>query len=212
MEATARRNYPLAVVLVALEAWAASAGLAVLGEPEALAGPEALVGLEALAALAEPEEVTGSITRRIVEARLIATGLQQTSLAVPLAETRWLTGSPGRGSRSDARAAICPAITAPEEQVELVVRAIAEVRAELAEPAIAEARAERTASAAAISRAAEAETGTLSEGETTVSTDRAHAPAAAVAPPAWDLAAAGAALAAAVVGGGGKAWNPGALR
>jgi hypothetical protein len=184
----------------------------VLASPEVSAVPAALAVPGGLAVLEEPEEVSGSITRRIVEARLIATGLQQTGLVEPLAETPWLTGNPGRGSRSDARAAICPAITAPEEQVELVVRAIAEVRAELAEQAIAEARAERTASAAAISRAAEAETGTPSEGETTVSTDRALAPAAAVAPPAWDLAAAGAALAVAAAVGGGKAWNPGALR
>lgn len=94
------------------------------------------------------------------------------------------------------------------ELVGLEALAAAEALGELAEPAglgepvIAEARAERTASAAAISRAAEAETGTPSEGETTVSMDRVHAPAAAVAPPAWDLVAAAARVVAAAAGAG----------
>jgi hypothetical protein len=101
------------------------------------------------------------------------------------------------------------AAEASVERAELAEPAIAEGLAELAglaEPAIAEARAERTASAAAISRAAEAETGTPSEGGTAVSMDRARAPAAAVAPPAWDLAAAAERAAVAAVGVG-KAWK-----
>lgn len=49
------------------------------------------------------------------------------------------------------------------------------------------ARAEPITLAAEISREAEAETGMLSAGATRASTVPAHAPAAAVAPPVWDL-------------------------
>jgi hypothetical protein len=80
-------------------------------------------------------------------------------------------------------------------------------RAGLVEPAIAVARAERITLAAATYRAAEAGTGTPSEAGTTVSMDRAHAPAAAVEPRAWDLAAAAVAHVAAAAEGAGKAWK-----
>lgn len=73
--ATVHRNCPLVAVLEGL------AELAVLGE---LVGSEVLAELEVLGV---PEATGGSTTRNIEGAHRIATGLPQTGLAAPLAET-----------------------------------------------------------------------------------------------------------------------------
>src|SRR5580700_9728510 len=163
--ATARRNYPPA------------AGRAVLAEPEALVELEVLAELEASAVLAEPEvAIGGSITRRIVAARRMVIATRRTVLAGRLAETRWRTGKPGRGIRSDGRAAIWAATTAEglAGPAELVVQAEPATAAELvvqAEPVIAEGqasaigRAEPTASAGGISGTAAPGTGAHSVAE-----------------------------------------------
>jgi hypothetical protein len=76
---------------------------------EALAELVALEDLEVWAGLEELEEVIGgSITQRIVAARLIETGPQQTGLAEPLAGTRLPIGRPVPGTRSGARAVTWP--------------------------------------------------------------------------------------------------------
>ncbi len=174
-----------------------------------LVGLEAWAELEAWAGLAEPAVVSGSITRRIAAVLRMETGLRQTGLAGRLAETRWPIVKQVRETRSGARAVMwAPTAEALAELEGSAEPAGAEALAELAglaEPAIAEVQAERTASAAAISRAAGAETGTPSEEGTAVSMDRVRAPAATVAPPAWDLVAAAEHAAVAAAGDAGNA-------
>jgi hypothetical protein len=181
-------------------------GLAVLGALVELAVWAELV------ALAETGRRNGSTTHNIAAALRMETGLRQTGLVARLVGTRWPIVRPVRRTRSGARA-VTWAPTAAERvvSVELVVEEASAEPEGLAEPATAEVLAERTILAAATCRAAEAATGTPSEGETRVTTDRARAPAAIVARPAWDLAAA-VAVHVAAAGGAGKACNPGELR
>jgi|HubBroStandDraft_6_1064221.scaffolds.fasta_scaffold125690_2 hypothetical protein len=214
--ATARRNYPPA------------AGRAVLAEPGALVGLAVLAELEALAELAVLAElevaIGGSITRRIVAARRMVIATRRTVLAGRLAETRWRTGKPGRGIRSDGRAAIWAATTAEglAGPAELVVQAEPATAAELvvqAEPVIAEGqasaigRAEPTASAGGISGIAAPGTAAHSVAEAEDSTEPAPDRTAAVALRAWDRAgAAGRVVAAAVDGAGDPMTTTGAQR
>ena len=143
---------------------------------------------------AEVPETGGSTTPSIAAELRIGTGRPPTDSGERRAVTRSPTARPAPGNRSDGRAAICrvPAGQEPE-------RAIG--RAEAWAVGRAEA-AGQIALEAATSRAAVAETGTPLEeapGAPRDTTDRALAPVAAAAPPAWDLAVAGAAVAA--VGG-----------
>lgn len=115
-EATARRNYPPAEELAVL---AVLGVLEVLEVLEELAVSEELAasgGLGALAALEEREATGGSITRRIEAARLMVIATRRTALAGRLAETRWRIAKLRQGTRSDARAAICPAIAGAQAE------------------------------------------------------------------------------------------------
>jgi hypothetical protein len=92
--------------------------------------------------LEEPEEVIGgSITQRIVAARLIETGPQQTGLAEPLAGTRWPIGRPVPGTRSGDRA-----VTWPPTPAELAGATVSVEQAASVGPAIAVGSGEQEAS------------------------------------------------------------------
>jgi hypothetical protein len=115
----------------------------------------------------------------------IATARPQTGLVALREATPWPTVRLVLDNSLAARAATCPAIVLVEEVVASATGPAAESAAVI-ERGVEE---ERIALAAGISRVAVAETGMPSEevpGVPGATTDRAHAPAAAAAPPAWD--------------------------
>ncbi len=129
----------------------------------------------------------GSTIRNIGAEHRIATARPQTGLAALREATPWPTVRLVLDNSLAARAATCPAIALVEE----VVVVVASATGPAAESAgvIERGLEERIALAAGISRVAVAETGMPSEevpGVPGATTDRAHAPAAAAAPPAWD--------------------------
>ena len=135
--------------------------------------------------------VTGNTIHNIAAAHPIEIALPQTGLVARRAAIHLLTAKPAPDSRSAGRVAICPA-TAPDPAwaVGAAERAFRTGPAEVL--ATDQPAAERIASEAGMSRAAVAEAGMLSEAVPGATTDRAPAAAAAAAPPAWDLEAAGA--------------------
>jgi hypothetical protein len=145
------------------------------------------------------EAIDGNTTRNIAEAPHIAIGRRRTGLGELRAAIRSPTARPAPGNRLAGKVAICPA-TEPEEVASVIgptAQALATGRAEAA----------RTASEAGIFHAAVAGIGMRSEEVRAGTTDRALAPAAAAAPPAWDLeaeAAVASVVVAAVEGGAGS--------
>lgn len=89
------------------------------------------MALEGSAVLVEREATGGSTTRHIGAALRIEIARPQTDLAARLGATHWLTGRPGRDSRSDVRAAIWQATTAAAE---LAIEAVREPAIEAAVP------------------------------------------------------------------------------
>jgi hypothetical protein len=184
----------IAAILVELAVWvelAVSAelavwvGLAVSVERAELA--ELVGSVELAAGIAHPrcpqvvaDAATGNTIQRIAVEPLIETERPQTDLEVARGATPSPTARPAPGNRLDDRAAICRA-TAGEEPLQATgLAARATVTGVAGE-------AERIVLEVVICRAAAAKTVMPSEEVPAATTDRALAPTASAALPAWDL-------------------------
>lgn len=130
------------------------------------------------------DAATGNTIQPIAAGPLIEIERPRTDLEVPLAATPSPTDRPVPGNKLEGRAAICRATAAhePEQATGPVAQGVATGLPAAAEP---------TALEVVICRAAVGEIGTHSAGGRAATADRALAPTAVAAHPAWDLEAAG---------------------